>query len=448
MPVSHVFLVHGYSVVSLNTYAKFPELLEEAGYTATNIFLSAFNSLDDAITCDDLAVALENHVASLVSPTNKRLPIENTALICHSTGSIIVRRWILNRVRAGLPIPSHLICIAGAEHGSTLAQLGETIAAVVFRRISQGTQVGRGVLTDLDYGSDYLLRLNREWLAERNKKSPDAAPLAQLYQFGMVGDQIGGWEKEIIWETKEPGSDSTVRISGSNLNYSILQADPDSGKIVMTLPNKPSPHLVIQGYSHTGKIGILEGVQSTDDLPFAETVKALKVDSESSYAEILDRWSKISKIWSDTNASNCNSTIIFHLNDRANRPINDSFIVLADKDGSRTEVSKSLVNHPIQNAAIHASVSFYVRSTPFHAGFPHTVSISARSGSDEIDYRDVFYTTDKSVDALVMPNATTYVFVTMNRNTSRTYAVYSYDSNPSNNPWGGNRQFPPGSIPI
>jgi len=65
MPVSHVVLVHGYSVRSLNAYANFPALLQAEGYANTTIFLSAFNSLDDAITCDDLAVALEDHISKL-----------------------------------------------------------------------------------------------------------------------------------------------------------------------------------------------------------------------------------------------------------------------------------------------------------------------------------------------------------------------------------------------
>jgi hypothetical protein len=442
MPVTHVFLVHGYSVTSLGTYAKFPALLESAGYPATNIFLSAFNSLDDAITCDDLAVALENHIAALVNPASGRLRIENTAFLCHSTGSIIARRWLLNRVKAGLPIPSHFISIAGANHGSTLAQLGETLAAKVFRDISQGTSVGSGVLTDLDYGSDFLLRLNREWLDERNKQ-----PLAAMYQFSMGGDTIGGWEREIIWETKEPGSDSTVRISSANLNYSILEADADSGKVTPTLPNQPSPHLILEGWSHTGALGILDHVTLPTDPPFVATKAALDVNDAVGYADRLNRWTAITQDVSDRNPDNCNSTIVFHLNDRARRPINDSHIVMTDKDDSAAEVSKALVNHPIQNEAVPASVSFYVRWTPWRNGRPHTVSISARSGSNEIDYTDVSYTTDELVEGLLKPNATTYVMVTMNRDTSKTYAVYGYDSGPSDDPWGGDKQFPAGSIP-
>ena len=206
--VSQVFFVHGYSVRSLDAYAQFPLFLS-AQFAATNIFLSAFDSLDDSITCDDLAAALEQHIAGLESAS--KVDVASTAFICHSTGAIVTRRWILNRLQAGKPTPSHLITMAGANHGSTLAQLGETMLAIVYR-FTQGTSIGRGVLTDLDYGSNFLLRLNQEWLDAVN------GPLAEMFVFSMGGDSIGDWVKEIIWQTKEPGSDSTVRISGANLN--------------------------------------------------------------------------------------------------------------------------------------------------------------------------------------------------------------------------------------
>jgi hypothetical protein len=60
---------------------------------------------------------------------------------------------------------------------------------------------------------------------------------------------------------------------------------------------------------------------------------------------------------------------------------------------------------------------------------------------------DVNYTTDDSVESIIKANATTYVFVTMNRDVTRTYAVYGFDSNPSEDPWNDDKGFPAGSIP-
>jgi hypothetical protein len=438
--ISQVFFVHGYSVTSLDAYAKFPLFLSSQ-FVATNIFLSAFNSLDDAITCDDLATALENHISGLESTS--KIDVGTTAFICHSTGAIVTRRWILNRLQAGKPTPSHLITLAGANHGSTLAQLGETMAASVFRELAQGTSVGQGVLTDLDYGSDFLLRLNQEWLDAVN------GPLATMYVFSMGGDSIGDWIKSIIWQTKEPGSDSTVRISGANLNYSILEADADLRTIAIKTPSRPVPHLVIAGYSHTGASnGIIDSVQSPTEAPFAAVTDALAVGNDAQYQAVLVKWQATTTQWIADNAAKGNvaSTLVFHLADRANRPINDSFIVLQDSATNASAVSTSLIGRPIQNKVIGASVSFYVNESVFQNTSPHVVTVHANSGSDEIDYVDLTYTVSPGVGRLVSPNETTYVFVRMNRDTKNTYMLYNYDPNlPTTPPWP---PFPPGSIPL
>jgi hypothetical protein len=52
------------------------------------------------------------------------------AIICHSTGALVARRWLLNRLGKG-PIPTHLITMAGANHGSTLAQMGKSVLGYV-----------------------------------------------------------------------------------------------------------------------------------------------------------------------------------------------------------------------------------------------------------------------------------------------------------------------------
>lgn len=64
MPTTVVF-VHGYSVRSLSTYGFFPAPLVAQGFTRADIELSAFDSLDNCVTCDDLAEGLEDRMASL-----------------------------------------------------------------------------------------------------------------------------------------------------------------------------------------------------------------------------------------------------------------------------------------------------------------------------------------------------------------------------------------------
>ena len=65
--VDTVIFVHGYSVRDLNSFNQLPSLLQADGIAATAIYLAGFISLDDYLGCDDLAKALEDRIASLIS---------------------------------------------------------------------------------------------------------------------------------------------------------------------------------------------------------------------------------------------------------------------------------------------------------------------------------------------------------------------------------------------
>lgn len=97
-----VILVHGYSVRSLSTYGQLPELFVSEGIQPETIQISAFDSLDNSVTCDDLAAALEDRVAELEAAG---IDIADSAIVTHSTGAMIARRWILDRVAGNKPSP-------------------------------------------------------------------------------------------------------------------------------------------------------------------------------------------------------------------------------------------------------------------------------------------------------------------------------------------------------
>jgi hypothetical protein len=237
MSVDRILLVHGYSETSLDTYSDFPKILTEAGYMVDQIALSAFNSLDDTITIDDLAVGLEEHAQDLEA---RGWNFATAAVICHSTGALVARRWMLNRRQASATasVPSHLITMAGANHGSTLAQIGKSPLGYLQKLLQKKeVGVGAGVLTDLDYGRDFLLRLNRDWLTAANN-----GHFNDLYIFSMGGDSLGNDKAvEFLWQSSEPGSDNTVRISGANLNYRFLFGDPGAGVLTELVPSHPVP---------------------------------------------------------------------------------------------------------------------------------------------------------------------------------------------------------------
>ena len=438
-PITRVLLVHGYSVFQINLYGRIPELLEARGFTPQNILLSEYVSLDDAISCDDLAMALEAQVTDQLHLDANDL--KQTALVCHSTGAIVTRRWILNRFAKGMPLPSHLITIAGANHGSSLAQVGRTAIARVFRWIGQdGRPVGERVLADLDYGSTFLWTLNTQWLDAWNNKDLGA----QVYCFSFGGDKHGAsfllnlpeFPDVPGWQFLEPGSDSIVRVSGANLNYNLVTADSGAG--TLTPPQRiapPAAHLVIGGWTHGGVFG---GVQSDTDAPFVALRDALQVTSDADYIALAARWEQDTNDWSDQNPGEVNSTIVFRLYDEAGRPINDSWILLQDPGGSASNMSGSVLpNQPIQNDVEHSAVSFYVNYPKFSQFASHRVQIEAHSGSPSIAYKPVNYPSAPGTQ-FVYPNEFTYVDVAIPRNVDRAYAVVPFSDKPD-----PNKKWPP-----
>ncbi len=65
--IDTVLFVHGYSVTDLGSFNQLPALLQADRISPDKIFLAGFVSLDDRVSCDDLADGLEARIAMLES---------------------------------------------------------------------------------------------------------------------------------------------------------------------------------------------------------------------------------------------------------------------------------------------------------------------------------------------------------------------------------------------
>ncbi|MDQ2857172.1 MAG: hypothetical protein M3R53_00800 [Candidatus Eremiobacteraeota bacterium] len=462
--VDTILMVHGYSVRTLNSWGRLPALLQADGFAAAAIYLSAFVSLDDYVSCDDLAAALEDQIATLEA---QGLKLATTALVAHSTGAIIARRWMLNRRTLDKPSLSHFISCAGANHGSTLAQLGRGELARLFRGLTQDSSVGRRVLADLDYGSDFLRHLNKEWLDAWNDAR---APLYRdTFCFSMGGTDHSFWENHLAWQSREAGSDGTVRIASANLNYRIISVTPPYTTLTTSLLSRPAPHLIVQEpnniYSHTSQAkqdtlglvmssaenavntithfggnpepvsssasGILEGIVSPDERPYRALKEAISVVDEASYGVVAQRWNAESATWTDGNVDQACSTIVVAMHDANDRLVDDSLVLIRDGEGGTIGgvASSVLTNQPIRNELDPSVISVYVNWAAFHDVHPHSIYAEAKTDSAYVAY-------DLKIDAplsdgsdphshVIAPNEFTYVDVTTSRNARAAFKFYS-----------------------
>lgn len=466
-----VVLVHGYSETSLGAYQNIPELLNRSGFDA--IVLSAFDSLDDFVTIDDLAQALEMRVADLEATG---FSVRDAAFVCHSTGALAARRWILNRRAAATSpdqavLPQRLVTMAGANHGSSLAEIGKTPVGYLQKLLFDHVMsVGKAVLTDLEYGSDFLLRLNDDWLTAWNDPT---YPLAgQMLAFSLGGDSIGTNDAmKIFWATSEAGSDNTVRISGANLNYTFLEADPDAvpPKITPRTLNRLVPHKILAGYSHFDNVtGILHATDTTDTA-FAAMLTALQTPA-SGYDALAQQWQQENATWASGKPDDANSTVVFNLRNQAGNPIGDCMIAFWDESAftgdpqnvtlppsrpagatyvapaietpaeaqMRQEVITAslnssqaiLGNSPIHNDVQIGSYSFYLNYANWVGDGTrhHAIYIEAVSDSQYIEYTPTIYRPSVDINRLIQPNQFTYVRVKLNRNADNEYAMYLWTS--------------------
>lgn len=449
----NVLFVHGYSEGSLGAYFQFPSILKKAVEQIENVGLAAFDSFDDSVTIDDLADAME--VRARILETTRGWNIAETGVICHSTGAIIARRWILNRLKAGLPLPSHLVTMAGANHGSTLAHMGKSVLAY-FQKLAlhRHFSVGQGVLTDLEYGSDFLLRLNSEWMDAWND-----GRLSSLYAFSMGGDTTGAaedWTLKLFWQTHERGSDNTVRISAANLNYTIIdvQHSQNGTQISERTLAKPVPHLILPGYSHYGPTtGILGNVHQATDPPMRAVIEALSVSTSAEYERLCESWTTSVKGWTEGRPDDADSTLVFNLLDRSGSSINDCMIAILNQQtledranlteegnldrltASMNAVSGCVLPHsPIQNDAQCGSYTFYLKFAEYIKTSRHWYHIDfgppPMLGEHGYPYGEMLFTHSPNLTHTISPNESTYVRISLGRQSNDAYGVYALASQP------------------
>lgn len=224
-----IVLLHGYSSESRGTdagairgiYGKLPDQLRER-FGAANVLeldVSRYVSLDDALTIDDISRAMQR----VLEGQFPHLLNGGFNLIAHSTGALVARNWMRRYWQAG-PCPARrLVYLAGAHLGSGWAHIGRSQIAKFAREVFQGADRGVKVLNALEFGSNWTIEMHRELDAKIAGAQGNDAPL----EFCLVGTQTPDefWPIPVRY-ANENGSDSVVRASAANLNYSYVRLEP------------------------------------------------------------------------------------------------------------------------------------------------------------------------------------------------------------------------------
>lgn len=289
-----VIFVHGWSVTHTNTYGELPQWLEHLSKEGKldiqvgNIYLGRYISFDDTVTVDDIARAFDHAVRDELA--NKLREGKHFACIAHSTGGIIVRKWMdlyFKNNLAKCPL-SHLIMLSPANHGSALAQLGKSRLGRI-KSFFEGVEPGQLVLDWLELGSDMSWQLNESWL--------DYDCTAHgIYPFVLTGQKIDRQFYDAVNSyTGEAGSDGVIRVAASNMNYSLLKLHQEGNNgenlvVANMIRSKPMAFGVLPGCAHSGKnSGIIRSVTMANAATHPTAIwvlKCLQVKNRESYNKV------------------------------------------------------------------------------------------------------------------------------------------------------------------
>jgi hypothetical protein len=279
----NIIFVHGWSVTNTDTYGELPKWLarQSAQYKIQDVFLGKYISFVDTITLDDIAHAFQK---ALEDALGKGID-DGFACITHSTGGPVARLWmkLFHENNLGACPMKHLIMLAPANHGSTLAQLGKGVVGRL-KSLTEGVEPGVRVLDWLELGSEPSWRLNEAWL------DYDCVA-ASVYPFVLTGQSIDrSFYDHLNSYTGEPGSDGVVRVCAANMNYALARLHQDGDSL-------GGDFGILPGLAHSGdEMGIIRSVKmdnATTHVTAKWVLRCLQVKSAAEYGTLCDELDQI-----------------------------------------------------------------------------------------------------------------------------------------------------------
>ncbi|MEM9301914.1 MAG: alpha/beta hydrolase [Pseudomonadota bacterium] len=331
-----IVLLHGWSDSSRG-FQRLARRIRTLGIEddVREIWLGDYVSMDDEVTFDDLAAAMED------AWKRERLPAaaRSVDVVVHSTGALVVRHW-MTRFRTPENNPVHrLLMLAPANFGSHLAHKGRSF----FGRIAKGFsgpkpfQTGTHVLRGLELASPFSFHLAmRDRFGDRRWYGADRVKCTVL-----VGTE--GYSG-ISAAANEVGGDGTVRVSTANLNPAHVtldfEANPTEPRISVTRPNGRTAFARLSNLNHS-TIAVKKDVAATEDLE-ERIRRALTVtDAEfDGYCDDLDAFSALRRRAEqfDTYRQGYQNTVV-HLTDTDDHDVDDYFIEFFAKNRSNARAS-------------------------------------------------------------------------------------------------------------
>lgn len=429
-----LLFVHGWSVTDTSTYGELPEVLSKEAtkfdldLDIKHIFLGKYISFHDEVMMDDIARAMDRALRDL--PGNSDEIINPFSCITHSTGGPVVRFWV-NKFYGetdleNLPL-KHLVMLAPANHGSSLAKLGKARLGRMKAWFS-GVEPGQRVLDWLSLGSDGQWDINKEYTKYDYAKT-------NFFPFVLTGQGIDNKFYDFLNHyLVEKGSDGVVRVAGANMNYryfslnqswnEIIREQPTVTKLIAKKPEKAPTRIplgVYSEYSHSGEdMGIMQSIdENKKDAPIVKGIlNCFQVKSREDYQRCSEEFDQLTTINQKGSANY--SMLVFNICDDQGIQIGKDdydLILLAGNKYEPNELPKGFLMDKQMNDKtgriiyyLNANKMSKIKNGKF--GF----RVEARPDNGFSYYVKVEYRSEGiPVSDIIVPNQTTYVDIKLHR---------------------------------
>ncbi|SRR5579871_1876679 len=303
-----ILLVHGWSA-SYKSFVPIQSWLTTQGYATESVYFGQYDSMEDHVTFDDVAVGMHERLQDLVTAGKISLDPFSWDAIVHSTGGPAIRHWLhyyLMDICGGdlskCPL-KRLIMLAPANFGSRLAQQGESALAKIFMGgLAHGFETGKLIVEGLELGSPALWKIAADDLFSEAKfypVSPDNGPFVFVFS---GTDTFGALKGFVASGANENGSDGTVRASAASLNSILIQSqfvsDPaHSTTSVVIQKNTPFAFRLVNGRNHA-TIASENGAVSPDMAALIS--RCLAINGQQDYESLRTAFDNETKQVADT----------------------------------------------------------------------------------------------------------------------------------------------------
>lgn len=418
--MSKVFLIHGWSVTSTETYRSLHKKLAEHGWDLEEVHLGRYVSLDNEIEIRDLAQALQR---ALEDALGKPPWQDEVHFITHSTGALVVRHWVVHhytgKVCTNQPV-GNIIFLAGPHGGSRLAHHGRSlIAAVKFLG-----DTGKELLKALELGSPFTWTSNTEWMDSSNWKKKGVRP------YCLTGDRVvlDNLLQRVFSAGKEDGSDMVVRVPAGNANMQRFRLQAGTKALKKTGEISGVGFAALSAYTHSGTDhGIMKCISEDADpddpqwLSLRLILDCLSVRNETQFRNIRTKLSKESR---KGDRKGPFAQLAFRFRDQYDQPIKDYSVVLGRGD----EESAGAVAHVHKNKVDESRLTVFIDMSKIDRRYGYFMEFQAETESPLTSYEPGTFRIDiekSQLSKIIRADEVTEIDVVVPRSTDRRLFQFS-----------------------